>query len=85
MRWASEGSRAALVAHRSTVAAHPMTTQPAPDFDAAREAYETAQGKLLGLIDAPDKTVPVNEYRAMLKQAAQEKQKAHETMMEAWG
>ena len=54
------------------------------DFDAKREAYETAQGRLLDLIDEPDTRVPVAVYRRQLKDALQAQQRAHKAMMAAW-
>ena len=60
-------------------------TERGPIFDAAREAYEAARGRLSDLIDRPAKDVTVSEYRAMLKRALQDQQKAHRKMMEAWG
>lgn len=60
-------------------------TERGADFDAKREAYEAAQGKLLDLIDQPDYKVPVSEYRAQLKAALQAQQRAHKAMMGAWG
>ena len=60
-------------------------TERGPIFDAAREAYEAARGRLLGLTETPYYAVTVDEYRAMLKRALQDQQKAHGKMMEAWG
>lgn len=54
------------------------------DFDSKREAYETAQGKLLDLIDGPNCTVSISEYRRELKAALQAQQLAHKAMMSAW-
>lgn len=54
------------------------------DFDAKREAYEAAQGKLLDLIDGPTCTASVSEYRRELKSALQAQQRAHKAMMAAW-
>lgn len=59
-------------------------TERGPIFDAAREAYEAAQAKLLHLIDNPRTGATAQEYRAMLKQAAQDQQRAHERVLGAW-
>lgn len=59
-------------------------TAPAPDFDAAREAYEAAQTRLLDLIDGPNCNASISAYRRELKHALDEQQRAHKTMLEAW-
>ncbi|UYM26584.1 hypothetical protein SEA_BAUER_35 [Arthrobacter phage Bauer] len=51
------------------------------DFDAKREAYDHARAALEKLIDDPDKSVPVREYRDMLAAADAAVQDAHEEMM----
>ncbi len=56
-----------------------------PIFDAAREAYEAAQQRLLALTETPDYTVTVDDYRAKLKRALQDQRKAHKKVREAWG
>jgi len=47
------------------------------NIEAKRAALDTAQAKLQALIDTPDKTVSVAEYRAMLDAAAQAKLRAY--------
>ena len=60
-------------------------TERGPIFDAAREAYEAAQGRLRTLVDNPDKSVPFYVYRVRIDKAMREVQDAHRKMMEAWG
>lgn len=60
-------------------------TERGPIFDAAREAYEAAQGRLSDLIDNPVSHIPADEYRAALKAAQRVSNDAHRKMMEAWG
>lgn len=55
-----------------------------PVFDALREAYEAAQTKLLDLIDGPNCTASISEYRSELKAALAAQQRAHDAMMAAW-
>lgn len=54
------------------------------DFDAAVVIYEAAQKRLLDMIDNPDYSVSVREYKAHLKAALQAQQRAHKAMMAAW-
>lgn len=54
-----------------------------PDFAAKREAYDTARDELSRLIDDPDKSVPIKEYRDQLVKADAAVQDAHEEMMMA--
>ena len=54
-----------------------------PDFAAKREAYNAAREELSRLIDDPDKSVPVKEYRDQLVAADAAVQAAHEEMMMA--
>jgi hypothetical protein len=53
-------------------------------FDAAVVIYEAAQKKLLDLIDEPDHSVSVKEYREHLSAALKAQQRAHKAMMAAW-
>ena len=53
-------------------------------FDAAVVIYEAAQKKLLDLIDEPDYSISVKEYRAHLSAALKAQQRAHKAMMAAW-
>jgi hypothetical protein len=59
-------------------------TERGPKFDAAVVIYEATQKRLLDLIDEPDKTISVTEYRAKLDTALKAQQRAHKAMMEAW-
>lgn len=54
------------------------------DFESKRTAYDHARDWLFFLIDQPDKTVSVREYRAQLKDAKQAHDRAHKAMMAAW-
>lgn len=56
-------------------------TAPAPDFAAAREAYETARIERDRIIDHPDKSVPLDEYRARIRDAQDKVQRAHGKML----
>jgi len=47
------------------------------------EAYDEARNWLAFLIDHPDKTVTVDEYRAQIRTARIAVQRAHKTMIEA--
>ena len=60
-------------------------TERGPIFDAAREAYEAARGRLLGLIDNPLSGESVADYWSQLKAAQKASNDAHSAMMEAWG
>jgi len=60
-------------------------TERGPIFDAAREAYEAAQGRLSDLIDGPNCNASISGYRRELKEAQRAVSDAHKTMMEAWG
>lgn len=61
-----------------------MTSERGADFDAKREAYEAAQGKLLDLIDNPAKDITIPVYRVMLAHAMRDQRRAHKAMMAAW-
>lgn len=54
------------------------------DFDAKMAACDKARTALAKLIDEPDKTVSVDEYRAKIKAAMKANQRAHKAMMAAW-
>lgn len=54
------------------------------DFELACEAYDAAGAALMELIDNPVKTVPVSEYRAMIKRAQDAKHAAWLHMMDCW-
>ena len=49
----------------------------------AAEQYDEARNWLAFLIDHPDKTVTVDEYRAQIRTARTAVQRAHKTMIEA--
>ena len=49
----------------------------------AAEAYDEARTWLAFLIDHPDKTVTVDEYKAQIRTARNGVQRAHKTMIEA--
>jgi hypothetical protein len=53
------------------------------NFDATCEAYNAARDDLLWMIDHPDKTLPLSEYRAKLKIAYDAVQTAHRDMLAA--
>ncbi|QDG65804.1 hypothetical protein NIBR502772_05885 [Pseudarthrobacter sp. NIBRBAC000502772] len=59
-------------------------TAPAPDFDAAREAYEAARLDLNRLIINPEKHLTVKQYRTHLLALANVVDAAHNKMLEAW-
>jgi len=56
-----------------------------PAFDAAVVAYEEARSERDHIIDHPDRTISVNEYRARIADAQHTCMMAHKDMMEAWG
>jgi len=56
-----------------------------PVFDTAREAYEKARQDRDHIIDHPDRTISVDEYRARIADAQHTCWEAHKNMMEAWG
>ena len=49
----------------------------------AAEAYDEARNWLAFLIDHPDKTVTVDEYKAQIRTARTAVQRAHKTMIAA--
>lgn len=53
-------------------------------FEELRDAYNAARGWLSILIDNPDKTVSVAEYKAQIKSAQKSVVAAHKAMMAAW-
>lgn len=53
-------------------------------FDAKREAYETARAERDHIIDHPDRSIPLNQYKAKIKSAQVKCQKAHQAMLDAW-
>lgn len=57
------------------------SSECAPDFGAAREAYEAARIERDRIIGNPDKSVTVAEYRGMLEQAQGAVKVAHEAWM----
>lgn len=59
-------------------------TERGADFDAKREAYYDARLAMSQLIDYPDKSLPLIEYRAQLKAAKRACQRAHGDMLAAW-
>ena len=56
-----------------------------PAFDAAVVAYEAARTVRDHIIDHPDRTISVDEYRARIADAQHTCTMAHKNMMEAWG
>lgn len=60
------------------------TTERGAGFDAKREAYEAARADFFRLIDNPDKSLTIAEYRAQLEAAKNASNDAHEAMLEAW-
>jgi len=56
-----------------------------PAFDAAVVAYEAARAARDRIIDHPDRTISVDEYRARIADAQHKCHMAHRDMMEAWG
>ena len=61
-----------------------MASEQGVDFDAKREAYVAARRELDRVIDDPDKSLPVKEYRDQLVAADTAVNAAHEAMMAAW-
>lgn len=55
-----------------------------PAFDASVEAYEAARKERDRIIDHPDKTLPLDEYKRLISDAQAEVQRAHKAMMAAW-
>lgn len=55
-----------------------------PAFDAAVEAYEAARSERDRIIDHPDKTLPLDEYKRRIRDAQADVQRAHRAMMAAW-
>jgi len=53
-------------------------------FDAAVVLYEAEQQKFLDLIDQPDKSESVSDYRAKLDAALKAQMRAHKAIMAAW-
>jgi len=53
------------------------------DFDAKREAYETARAKLAQLYDNPDKSVSVDTWRMQIRAAQAASNSAHAAMLAA--
>jgi hypothetical protein len=53
-------------------------------FDAAVVTYEAVQQRLLDLTEQPCKDMPVDQYRALLKDALKAQQRAHKAVMAAW-
>jgi len=53
------------------------------EFDTRREAYEAARDNLAGMINIPDKTVTIAEYRTRIKEAQKVAQAAHAAMIAA--
>ena len=60
-------------------------SEQGPAHDAAAEAYERARAWRDWIIDHPDRTVPVDAYRARIADAQHRVQVAHNNMMEARG
>lgn len=54
------------------------------EFDAKREAYETARQEQAELIDQPVKDVPVCDYIEQLAKARRKVARAHKAMLAAW-
>jgi len=52
-------------------------------FDAARDAYDAARENLRAVIDCPDKTISVDEYKAQIRDARRAAQRAHKAMLAA--
>lgn len=53
-------------------------------FEAALDEYSAVRAELARLIDSPDKTVSVSEYRAQLEAAKAANARAHEAFMAVW-
>ena len=53
------------------------------DFDAKREAYETARAKLAWLYDHADKTISVDAWRQQIRAAQAASNSAHAAMLAA--
>lgn len=64
--------------------AEQFSSERAPDFDAAREAYEAALAEYFDLIDKPRTYVPGGEYRRELEVALGKQQRTHKAMMAVW-
>jgi hypothetical protein len=50
-------------------------------MSANQEAYDHARGKLMGLIDNPDKSIPVPDYKAQLDAASSAVKAAYEVLI----
>ena len=57
--------------------------EPTRNGTEAMERYDEARGWLAVLIDNPDKTVSVDEYRAQIKKARKAVASAHAAMLAA--
>lgn len=55
-----------------------------PAFEAAVEAYEAARNERDRIIDHPDKTLPLDEYKRRIRDAQADMQQAHRQILEAW-
>lgn len=53
-------------------------------YDAAVEAYEAARAARDHIIDHPDRSVPLDVFKAMIRDAQDAVQVAHKKVMEAW-
>ena len=54
------------------------------EFDAKREAYEKARAERDWLIDHPDRAIPLNKYKAKIRDAQEKCRQAHHDVLKAW-